>query len=167
MIFKIADQIRSSEEKKESISNVNIMSEQFPRNNERSVPSPQNINPDWSNYTLLIAEDEETNFVYLHTALSKTNINVLRAKNGREAVEIVRITPSIDLILMDIKMPEMNGLEATKSIKSFRKDIPIIAQTAFAMDEDKRNCNAIGCDDFLAKPIRYKVLIEAIAKFLK
>ena len=68
---------------------------------------------------------------------------------------------------MDIKMPEMNGLEATRSIKSFRKDIIVIAQTAFAMEEDRRNCNAVGCDDFLPKPIRYKVLLETLARYLK
>jgi CheY-like chemotaxis protein len=167
MILKMTGQILNSEKRTESNSNVHIMSEQFPIENKKTIPDSQNQNPEWSNYTVLIAEDEETNFVYLHTALSKTNINVLRARNGKEAVEMTRINPSINLILMDIKMPEMNGLEATKSIKSFRKDIPIIAQTAFAMDEDKRNCTAIGCDDFLAKPIRYKVLIEAIGKFLK
>jgi len=115
----------------------------------------------------LIAEDEETNFVYLETALQKTNINVLRAKNGKQAVELAKITPQIDLILMDIKMPEMNGLEATRSIKALRKDITIIAQTAFAMDEDRRNCSAVGCDDFLPKPIRYKVLLETLAKYFK
>jgi CheY-like chemotaxis protein len=167
MILYSTNQIRRSEEKMERFSNVNFMSEQFSNNNEKTIPGPQNQNPEWSNYTVLIAEDEETNFVYLETALLKTKINVLRAKNGKEAVEMARINPSIDVILMDIKMPEMNGLEATKSIKSFRKDIHIIAQTAFAMDEDKRNCTSVGCDDFLAKPIRYKVLIEAIGKFLK
>ena len=122
---------------------------------------------DWSEYTILIAEDEETNYIYLETALQKTNVKILRAKNGREAVEIARVNPQLDLILMDIKMPEMNGLEATRSIKAFRKDIVIIAQTAFAMEEDRRNCTAVGCIDFLPKPIRYKVLIETIAKYLK
>ncbi len=127
----------------------------------------QETDHDWSDYTILIAEDEETNFIYLETALEKTNVNILRAKNGKEAVDIVRINPMINLILMDIKMPIMNGLEATRSIKSFRKDVPIIAQTAFAMDEDRRNCIAVGCDDFLAKPIRYRVLCETLAKYLK
>lgn len=122
---------------------------------------------EWSAYTLLIAEDEDTNFIYLETALQKTNINVLRARNGREAVEIAKITPALNLILMDMKMPQMNGLEATRSIKSFRKDIIIIAQTAFAMDEDRRNCSAVGCDDFLAKPIRYQVLLDTLAKYFK
>jgi CheY-like chemotaxis protein len=131
-----------------------------------SKVSPNEIDYNWSDYTVLIAEDEETNFVYLETALLMTNVNILRAKNGKEAVELAKINPQIDLILMDIKMPEMNGLEATRSIKSFRKDITIIAQTAFAMEEDRRNCSAVGCDDFLPKPIRYKVLLETLAKYL-
>jgi CheY-like chemotaxis protein len=121
---------------------------------------------DWSDYTILIAEDEDTNFTYLETALERTNVNILRAKNGKEAVDTVKVNPMIDLVLMDIKMPVMNGLEATRSIKSFRKDLIIIAQTAFAMDEDRRNCVAVGCDDFLAKPIRYKVLCETLSKYL-
>lgn len=122
---------------------------------------------DWSDYTLLIAEDEDTNFIYLETALVETHVTILRAKNGKEAVEIAKLNPAIDLILMDIKMPEMNGLEATRSIKSFRKDLTVIAQTAFALDEDRRNCSAVGCDDFLAKPIRYKVLLDTLSKYLK
>jgi len=129
--------------------------------------SSQDLDYDWSQYTILIAEDEETNYIYLETALQRTNVGILRAKNGREAVEITRVNPQLNLILMDIKMPEMNGLEATRSIKSFRKEIIIIAQTAFAMEEDRRNCIAVGCNDFLPKPIRYKVLLETIAKYLK
>ena len=135
--------------------------------NVKLMDDSQQDNYDWSGYTILIAEDEETNFVYLQTALMKTGINILRAKNGKEAVELAKLNPSLNVILMDIKMPEMNGLEATSSIKSMRKDIPIIAQTAFAMDEDKNNCFSVGCDDFLAKPIRYKVLLDTISKHLK
>lgn len=122
---------------------------------------------DWSQKTILIAEDEEVNFIYLETALSKTNVKVIRAKNGEEAVELSRITPDIDLILMDIKMPKMNGIEATRAIKSFRKDIPIIAQTAFAMEEDRQNCFAVGVDDFIAKPVRYKLLFDTLGNYLK
>jgi two-component system, cell cycle response regulator DivK len=168
MDYKTISQARFSD--KESMeNNASVkMSENLADNNKNNPGSlNQFINPNWSEYTVLVAEDEDTNYVYLQTALAKTNIKVIRASNGREAVDCVRVNPFIDIILMDIKMPEMNGLEATRSIKSFRKDIPIIAQTAFAMDEDKRNCEAIGCDDFLAKPIRYKVLIEALSKFLK
>jgi CheY-like chemotaxis protein len=121
---------------------------------------------DWSNKTILIAEDEEVNFIYLKTALSKTNVNILRAHNGEEAVEMAKVNPLIELILMDIKMPKMNGLEATKAIKSFRGDIVIIAQTAFAMDEDRKNCETVGVDDFLSKPVRYKLLFDTLNKHL-
>jgi two-component system cell cycle response regulator DivK len=122
---------------------------------------------DWSDKTILIAEDEEVNFIYLKTALSKTNINIIRAYNGYDAVEIAKVNPLIELILMDIKMPKMNGLEATKAIKSFRSDIIIVAQTAFAMDEDRKNCETVGVDDFLSKPVRYKLLFETLSRHLK
>lgn len=122
---------------------------------------------DWSDKTIMIAEDEEVNFVYLQTALSTTNINIVRAKNGYEAVEHVKQNPYIQLILMDIKMPKMNGLEATRSIKQIRSEIIIIAQTAFAMEEDRKNCYAVGVDDFLSKPVRFKLLFETLEKHLK
>lgn len=122
---------------------------------------------DWSNKTILIAEDEEVNFIYLKTALAITNVNVLRAHNGEEAVEMAKINANVDLILMDIKMPKMNGIEATRAIKSFRSDVTIVAQTAFAMEEDKQNCYAVGVDDFLAKPVRYKLLFDTLGKYLK
>jgi two-component system, cell cycle response regulator DivK len=122
---------------------------------------------DWSDKTIMIAEDEEVNFVYLQTALAITNINIVRARNGVEAVELARITPSIQLILMDIKMPKMNGIEATRSIKQFRSDIVIIAQTAFVMEEDRKNCFSVGVDDFLSKPVRFRLLFDTLAKHLK
>ena len=88
------------------------------------------------------------------------------AEDGREAIrKAEKLQP--DVVVMDIAMPGLNGLEATRSIKSFRKDVIIIAQTAFAMDEDRRNCSAVGCDDFLAKPIRYKVLLDTLSKYFK
>ena len=122
---------------------------------------------DWSNKTILIAEDEDVNYIYLKTALSKTNANILRANNGEEAVEMVKVNPSINLILMDIKMPRMNGLEATKAIKSFRSDIIVVAQTAFAMEEDRQNCFSVGVNDFLSKPVRYKLLFDTLSKHFK
>lgn len=121
---------------------------------------------DWSNVTILIAEDEEVNFIYLESALASTKAKILRATNGEEAVNMAKLHPHINVILMDIKMPKMNGIEATRSIKSFRNDLIIIAQTAFVMEEDKRNCFAVGVDDFLSKPVRYKLLIETINKHL-
>ncbi len=122
---------------------------------------------DWSDKTIMIAEDEEVNFVYLQTALSTTNINIVRAKNGIEAVQLAKQNPLIQLILMDIKMPKMSGLEATRSIKQLRADIVIIAQTAFAMEEDRKNCSSVGVDDFLSKPVRFNLLFKTLEKHLK
>ncbi len=121
---------------------------------------------DWSCKTIIIAEDEEVNFVYLQTALSLTKVNILRAKNGEEAVQLALNNEHVDLILMDIKMPIMNGLEATRAIKNQRSELIVIAQTAFAQEEDKSNCFAVGVDDFIEKPVRYKLLFSILEKYL-
>ena len=121
---------------------------------------------DWSKYTILIAEDENHNFLYLESLLELTKVNIIRAVNGKQCVEIVRKNKDIDIILMDVQMPVMNGIEATRTIKSFRKDITIIAQTAFALKENKENCEAVGTDDFLTKPVRSRILIDTILKHL-
>lgn len=118
---------------------------------------------------ILIAEDDEVNYMYLETILEDYReeynfpVKLIHAYNGVEAVDICK-TNKVDLILMDIGMPEMNGHEATKMIKSINKDIPIIAQTAFV--EDKDYCLSNGYDDFLDKPINEKVLIESVKKYL-
>lgn len=122
---------------------------------------------DWHDKTILIAEDEETNFMYLKVALSKTQARILRAKNGIEAVEAVKSGNNIDLILMDVKMPEMNGVEATRIIKSINKDMIVIAQTAYAMEEDQYIYMNAGCNDYLAKPIALDRLFLTVSKYLK
>lgn len=118
-------------------------------------------------HTILIVEDEEINFLYLDV-LFETKINcnckVIHAKNGKEAIEICRSNPSIDLVLMDVKMPEMNGYEATRKIKEFRNNLPVIAQTAYSTQNDMEEAIAAGCDDFVAKPIKEEYLIEKVMK---
>jgi two-component system cell cycle response regulator DivK len=121
---------------------------------------------DWSNKTILIAEDEETNFLYLKAVLSRTGIKILHAKTGKEAVEIASSNEAIDLILMDIKMPVMDGLEATMAIKTMNKAMKVIAQTAYTMEEERKNYFLAGCIDYLAKPIRREVLLDTILKYL-
>lgn len=121
----------------------------------------------WQNKTILIAEDEETNFMYLKAALSRTNVKIIRAKNGLEAVDAVKSEQNIDLVLMDVKMPEMNGVEATKIIKSLNKEMVVIAQTAYAMEEDQYIYLNAGCDDYLAKPITLDRLLQTVSKYLK
>ena len=107
---------------------------------------------------VLIAEDEITNFIYLEVLLTRNGIRTLHAKNGFEAVELCKKHPEINLVLMDIKMPVMDGLEATRQIKAFRQDLPIIAITAYAQTGDEFRIRQAGCDDYLAKPVKRAVL---------
>jgi two-component system cell cycle response regulator DivK len=115
---------------------------------------------------ILIAEDVESNFLYLKAVLSKLNASIFWAKNGVEAVSICD-EQSIDLVMMDLQMPEMNGYEATKILKKKFPTLTIIAQTAFAMSDDREKAMDAGCDDYLAKPIKSKDLLSAVEKFLK
>jgi len=117
---------------------------------------------------ILVAEDDETNFFYLNALLSREiGSKVLYASNGREAIELFKANPGINLILMDIKMPEIDGLEATRQIKLLKKDVPIIAITAYAMSGDEDKVLAAGCDSYLSKPISRKRLLEKMAEFIK
>lgn len=119
-------------------------------------------------YTILIAEDEEVNYLYLEALFRIINLNtrLVHAKNGQEAVEICKNNEQINIVLMDIKMPVMNGYEATKQIKEFRPDLPIVAQTAYSTTEDKDKAKSAGCDDFISKPIRKETLNQIIARYL-
>jgi hypothetical protein len=115
---------------------------------------------------ILIAEDDETNFYYINAILSRaTGAKVLHATNGREAIEIFKANPSVRLILMDIKMPEIDGFEATRQIKLVDRNVCIIAITAYAMSGDEEKIIAAGCDGYLSKPINKKSLLEKIAEF--
>lgn len=115
---------------------------------------------------ILIAEDEEINYYYLYEVLRKNGAKVIWAKNGLEAINVVESNPNIDMVLMDIKMPEVNGLEAIKYIKLIRPELPVIAQTAFVMDNDREICLKAGCVDFITKPIKVDQLIEMIARHI-
>lgn len=119
----------------------------------------------WEGKTILIAEDENSNFKYLVASFKKTRVNILRALNGNEAIDIYK-SNRIDLIIMDIKMPKMNGLEATKEIRKLNKDIPIIALTAFAMQNDAVICFEAGCNEYLSKPILQEKLFSVLSKYL-
>ncbi len=119
----------------------------------------------WNNKTILIAEDEDSNYRYLEMVLNKTKANVVWAKDGLEAIELCK-QHIPDLILMDIKMPNMDGLEATRKIKKIYPEIPIIAQTAFAMENDERLSLEAGCNSYLSKPIKANKLLEVLTTFL-
>ncbi|RIJ48168.1 PAS domain-containing sensor histidine kinase [Maribellus luteus] len=118
-------------------------------------------------YKILIAEDEEVNYLYIEALLEgNSKFNLIHAKNGKEAVDICMNDNSIDLVLMDIKMPVMNGHEATKRIKSKYPDLPVIAQTAYSTKLDKELAIKHGCDDFLSKPLKKEVLLKLINAYL-
>ncbi|WP_062058813.1 response regulator [Aquimarina longa] len=117
---------------------------------------------------ILIVEDGNVNFLFLKTILLKMEgykFIIHRAENGKEAVEICKKNTSIDLILMDIKMPIMDGYTATKKIKKIRPNIPIIAQTAYSTEDDIQKALDAGCDDFVSKPIDRKILKPIINKY--
>jgi signal transduction histidine kinase/CheY-like chemotaxis protein len=115
---------------------------------------------------ILIAEDEENNFLLLKIYLKDTFTKVGHAKDGKEAIEYVKNHDDIDLILMDIKMPKVNGIEAMMAIRKINSNIPIIAQTAFVMAEDKRKLMEYGFDDYIPKPIESKVLFDMLNDYL-
>jgi len=126
----------------------------------------QILYPDWKNKVILVAEDEEVNFIYINEILGLTGANIIWAKDGAQAVELVNTIKKVDLILMDIKMPVMNGYAATMEIKQINPKLPIVAQTAYAFTEDRQKAEAAGCNDYLTKPINSRELFTTLSKFL-
>jgi signal transduction histidine kinase len=118
-----------------------------------------------SQQTLLIAEDNDINFKYYNLILKNEFIKILHAWNGVEAVDLSKHHPEIKLVMMDLKMPEMNGFEATRQIKAFRNDLPIIVVTAHSGSEDHQKAIDAGCDDVMIKPIKRELLISKLKEF--
>lgn len=140
---------------------------------EQALKAIQNASPakilavhDWSDKTILIAEDEEMNFEFLKRLLSQTKVNIAWAENGQKAVDYFNNDPNVSLVLMDIKMPVLNGIEATKIIKAKNRNVPVIAQTAYVHDDNKKAIMAAGCDEFIPKPINTAFFISVLEKFL-
>lgn len=122
---------------------------------------------DWSSRKCLLVDDNKDVLIYLNRILIDTGVTILLARSGVEAIELVRTTPDIDVVLLDMQMPEMNGIEATKEIRKIRKDLPIIAQTAFVFEDDKDIIIEAGCDACLIKPIRKDHLLTVMSSFVK
>lgn len=121
---------------------------------------------DWSDKTILVAEDVDSNYILLEAILKKHKARVIRALDGRQAVESVRQYPEIDLVMMDIQMPVLNGLEATRQIREFNPEVVIIALTAYAMIHDRQKTLLSGCNDYLTKPFRMQKLLEVLSRYL-
>jgi signal transduction histidine kinase/CheY-like chemotaxis protein len=117
---------------------------------------------------ILIAEDEYTNYLYLHVILRKLNANykIIYSADGQVAIDKCKADPAIDMVLMDLKMPNKDGFEAITEIKAVRPTLPIIAQTAYSTSADRKKAFAAGCDDFILKPIDTKLLTALLDKFL-
>ncbi len=117
---------------------------------------------DIQNHTFLVAEDDAISYSYLHKVLESQNVKLLRALNGEEAVNICRENPAISMVLMDIKMPVLDGYEATRQILAFRPGLPVIATTAYAFAEDRQKALSCGCVDYISKPLNKDKLLEII-----
>lgn len=124
------------------------------------------LEPIWKDKVILVVEDEEVNYQFIEAVLEKSQVQMLHAENGDQALELCKTINKIDLILMDIKLPEKNGYEITREIKEFRKDIPIIAQTAFSIMEVKDKCLSSGCEDVISKPLEIESFMQKINKYL-
>ncbi len=123
--------------------------------------------PDWSDKNILVAEDDMNNYLFLEQLLLKTKATVHHVTDGKQALEYVQSKKAADIILMDIQMPVMDGYEATKQIRKINAGIPILAQTANAMVEDKSKSLDAGCDDYVAKPVNKKVLLNKIGTLMQ
>ena len=138
----------------ENINNIEVISSGFKNNKEIK------------NLNILVVDDEELVQLYLQEILFKNSNNILVASNGILALEIFKANPTIDLILLDIQMPLLNGYEVARKIREFNKSVKIIAQTAFVQKGDREKSLEAGCDDYIAKPINQEELINKINKLM-
>ncbi|WP_372649020.1 response regulator [Draconibacterium sp.] len=114
---------------------------------------------------ILIVEDDKVSFDFVSFLVRNYSTEILRAATGIEAVELLRRYKDIDLILMDIKMPGIDGCEATRRIRNFNKEVIIIAQTAYGLSGDREKTLAAGCNDYISKPIKKENLLKLIEKY--
>ena len=121
----------------------------------------------WSSRKCLIVDDNRDVLIYLNRILIDSGIKVVKARSGIEALKIIKEVPDLDIVILDMQMPEMNGIKVTKEIRKIRKNLPIIAQTAFIFEDDKDIILQAGCDACLIKPIRKEHLITMMSSFLK
>ncbi len=160
--------ILKSEEGKGSVFSVHLPVEII--TNHQIKPKKQNTNQDlqfFAEGTILIAEDEINNFFLLNELLSEDRKTVLHAWNGQEAVDIVAADNSISMVLMDIKMPIMDGYKAMQLIKGKKPNLPVIAVSAYASSEDKKKALRAGFDNFISKPINLNTLLKILVEYSK
>jgi len=134
---------------------------------EKKVVPAQKEKDQIKDLKILIAEDDETSEMLISMTVKEFSKEVIKARTGNEAIEICRTNPDLDLILMDIQMPDLNGYEATRQIRQFNKDVVIIAQTAFGLSVDREKAIEAGCNDYMSKPINKDEILSLIQKYFK
>lgn len=120
----------------------------------------------WEGKTVLIAEDITSNYNFLRLLLKRSKIEIIWVENGQDALTEVKNNDRIDLLLLDINLPIMNGYEAAEAIKKIKPDLPIIAQTAYALEGDREKALIAGCDDYIPKPIVISTLLRKMNHYL-
>jgi len=115
---------------------------------------------DFSDKVVLVVEDNQISYKLIHAVLSQVKTNVVHAINGKKAIEACASGAHIDLVLMDMQMPEVDGIEATRRIKQILPDLPIVATTANTYQETAQACKEAGCDGFLTKPLQFRKMFE-------
>ncbi|MFC2103829.1 tetratricopeptide repeat protein [Bacteroidota bacterium] len=121
---------------------------------------------DWSTKSILVVEDTPSNYYLIENYLKPTKVKLYWAKSGKEAIDLFKANNKFDIVLMDIQLPGINGYEATKLIKAYNKNVPVIAQTAYALSEEREFSLSEGCDDYISKPIRKEFLFDLLNKHM-
>ena len=129
------------------------------------MPSRGKYKFDFSGKIILVVEDNLISFKLISAVLTQVQAEVVHASNGRRAIELCETDAHYDLVLMDMQMPEVNGLEATRVIKQMRPDLVVVATTANAYEEDEIACRKAGCNAFITKPLKFQMLFELMQSF--
>ena len=126
----------------------------------------ENLNYDWQEKSILLVEDDPASQEYLKEGLHSTGVHVTTLETGEKTLEHIQEQPAFDLILMDIRLPGIDGLETTKRLRKYKPDVPVIAQTAHAMEEDQKKCIQAGANDYISKPIDIEKLLQKINQYI-
>ncbi len=123
--------------------------------------------PDLAGALILVAEDDSSNYLFIESFLKQVNARVLWARDGIQAVDLFRNNNNIELVLMDIRMPNMNGIDAAREIRRMDDKVPVVALTAYAFTNDREKSLEAGCNEYLSKPVKLDTLIETLNKYLR
>lgn len=134
---------------------------------QEQLDSTESVKYRWRDKCILIVEDVKTNHMLIDRILRWTHAQLLWAMDGEQAIKLCKENDNIDLILMDIRLPKLNGYDATREIRKFRKDVPIIAQTAYVLPEESGKVLEAGCNDLITKPIVKNILLETVARYIE